>query len=474
MVGGLSENLPLPTGGDANLQNGTEDLFINSLKVNNLTENLPLKVDSDKDVFSTLLNISDVESLQTNLNNKLQNPYIGTFEATDFTTQNINSVDTSISDLQLAGEDIVYKSVPTTQVLAGDIQIPFDDTSYLVGQELDTLTGIYPALQAKTQNIDDTFTTTNYTKINGNTQTGLLTVKRDDGAPISANTFEIKDALNDVIYSVNGSGQQVGSVFSLQNPTDTRNARLRTNYNPGVGLPYYAGITSVGFGTYTAELPVLTWSCYDGTDGFKNTDIVNFYSNNFLMMQLNGISAGDLRMSITATNTIMTGNINYVTPAGGAFSQIITKTNTNSTAEQALTSTGIGSLIIQGNTVSQGTAYCLTLGGLKSNNNNDTIEIRLKAGANILATTGSITLPALSNSPYDVELNFTIRELGVLASVQYTGFFSYTDVGAYRGANFTGSSTINTTVNNTLSVVSVQSNISNIITCDSLILSKIY
>ena len=138
------------------------------------------------------------------------------------------------------------------------------------------------------------------------------------------------------------------------------------------------------------------------------------------------------------------------------------------------TSTGIGSLIIQGNTVSQGTSYCLTLGGLKTNNNTDTIEIRLKSGANILATTGSILLPALSNSPYDVEINFTIRELGALASVQYTGFFSYTDVGAYRGANFTGSSTINTTVNNTLSVVSVQSNISNIITCDSLILSKIY
>ena len=466
----------LGSGGDSDsdLTNGTAVLFINSLKINNLTANLPIKTDSDKDLYSTLLNISDVENLQSALDNKIEeNPYIGTLQSTDLKTQNINSVDESISDLQLLSDDAVYKSDPTTQVLSGDIQIPFGDRSYLVGQELDNLTGISAEVPDKTINIDGT-TTTNYTKINGNTQTGQLTVKRDDGAAVSANTFEIKDALNDVIYSVNGLGQQVGSVFSLQNPTDTRNARLRTNYNPGVGLPYYAGITSVGFGTYTAELPVLTWSCYDGTDGFKNTDIVNFYSNNFLMMQLNGISAGDLRMTINATNTIMTGNINSVTPAGGAFSQIITKTNTNSTAEQALTSTGIGSLIIAGNTVSQGTAYCLTLGGLKSNNNNDTIEIRLKAGANILATTGSILLPALSNSPYDVEINFTIRELGALASVQYTGFFSYTDVGAYRGANFTGSSTINTTVNNTLSVVSVQSNISNIITCDSLILSKIY
>ena len=466
----------LDSGGDSDsdLTNGTAVLFINSLKINNLTANLPIKTDSDKDLYSTLLNISDVENLQSALDNKIEeNPYIGTLQSTDLKTQNINSVDTSISDLQLLSDDAVYKSDPTTQVLSGDIQIPFGDRSYLVGQELDNLTGISAEVPDKTINIDGT-TTTNYTKINGNTQTGLLTVKRDDGAAVSANTFEIKNALDDVIYSVNGLGQQVGSVFSLQNPTDTRNARLRTNYNPSVGLPYYAGITSVGFGTYTAELPVLTWSCYDGTDGFKNTDIVNFYSNNFLMMQLNGISAGDLRMSITATNTIMTGNINSVTPAGGAFSQIITKTNTNSTAEQALTSTGIGSLIIQGNTVTQGASYCLTLGGLKTNNNNDTIEIRLKAGANILATTGSILLPALSNSPYDVEINFTIRELGALASVQYTGFFSYTDVGAYRGANFTGSSTINTTVNNTLSVVSVQSNISNIITCDSLILSKIY
>jgi hypothetical protein len=472
MVGGLSENLPLPTGGDANLQNGTEDLFVNSLKINNLTANLPIKTDSDKDLYSTLLNISDVENLQSALDNKIEeNPYIGTLQSTDLKTQNVSSVDESISDLQLLSDDAVYKSDPTTQVLSGDIQIPFGDRSYLVGQELDNLTGISAEVPDKTINIDGT-TTTNYTKINGNTQTGLLTVKRDDGAAVSANTFEIKNALNNVIYSVNGLGQHPATVYSLQHPTDTRNIRWRINYVPFQA--FHSVISSVGFGAYTTELQVMNWTSNNGGAGQTNTNFSRYFSNNFIMLQFRAV-APQYVLYTYATNISMPGTINSLTTVAGVFSQIDTKINTG-TVEQTLITTGIGNLTVPANTFKAGDSYCLKLGGLKSNANNDTIEIMLKSGATILGTTGSIILPALSSSPYDVKAYFTIRTLGVLGTglIHTKGFLSYTDADHYRGATFTGLNTIDTTVPNTLNVVSVQSAPGNTITCELLILSKIY
>jgi hypothetical protein len=81
----------------------------------------------------------------------------------DISTPNINSLNTSISTLQ---SDTVSKSETDTQTLSGDIEIPFGDGTYLVGQKLDDLNVITGQIQDKTENIDIS-TTTNYTKING-------------------------------------------------------------------------------------------------------------------------------------------------------------------------------------------------------------------------------------------------------------------------------------------------------------------
>jgi hypothetical protein len=226
----------------------------------------------------------------------------------------------------------------------------------------------------------------------------------------------------------------------------------------------------------------------------------SIYSHNDLIMRLssaNGVQAfypvkcSNTTPSIsTTTGSIITnggvgiagdinlgGKINGLSPTGGVFSQITTTRNSGST-EQTLISTGIGNLTIPAGTFKQGDAYCLKLGGIKTNSNNDTIEIKLKSGATILGSTGSIQLPALLAKPYAVEFNFTIIQLGIVGSgsIQSNGFLSYTNSGTYHRVNFTGLNPINTTIDNTLDIVSVQSHTdnNNIITCESLILSKIY
>ena len=271
---------------------------------------------------------------------------------------------------------------------------------------------------------------------------------------------------------MNGLGQHPATVYSLQHPTDTRNIRWRINYVPFQA--FHSVISSVGFGAYTTELQVMNWTSNNGGASQTNTNFSRYFSNNFIMLQFRAV-APQYVLYTYATNISMPGTINSLTTVAGVFSQIDTKINTG-TVEQTLITTGIGNLTVPANTFKAGDSYCLKLGGLKSNANNDTVEIMIKSGATILGTTGSIILPALSSSPYDVKAYFTIRTLGVLGTglIHTKGFLSYTDAGTYRGATFTGLNTIDTTVPNTLNVVSVQSATGNTITCEVLILSKIY
>ena len=59
---------------DESLQNGTAFLNIKNIKVQNLQPNFPVKSDGDKNIYSTKLEIADVNNLQTALNNVISNP----------------------------------------------------------------------------------------------------------------------------------------------------------------------------------------------------------------------------------------------------------------------------------------------------------------------------------------------------------------------------------------------------------------
>ena len=56
------------------MTNGSLDIYGFSLKAENLDANQPLKTNSDKQLVSTQLNISDVVNLQAELDSSIQNP----------------------------------------------------------------------------------------------------------------------------------------------------------------------------------------------------------------------------------------------------------------------------------------------------------------------------------------------------------------------------------------------------------------
>ena len=207
----------------------------------------------------------------------------------DFTNPN-EFISKTYADTKLS------KTEPNIQVLTGDIQIPMGETSALVGQNLYDLNSTSNELLGKTVNIDIS-TFTDYTKLNGNTQTGLLTVKRDDLAPTSANTFEIKNAYTDAqIYAIDGLGHNVGSDLVLKHQVDGSYVRIRSQTLSSVRGIYnnYGGV----------ERPIITWT----NTSTSNTGAVLIHSNNAEIIRINtNADASTRTIIIKGTSTTVEG-----------------------------------------------------------------------------------------------------------------------------------------------------------------------
>ena len=93
----MSNRFLLTNGSEVNLSDGSTTLFGATIGGSNLSASMPVKTNSTKQLVSTKLNISDINNLQSQLNNSISNPYIGTMEATDFKTNTYNSVNTELS-----------------------------------------------------------------------------------------------------------------------------------------------------------------------------------------------------------------------------------------------------------------------------------------------------------------------------------------------------------------------------------------
>ncbi len=83
-------------GESASVTNGSLDIYGFSLKAENLDANQPLKTNSDKQLVSTQLNISDVVNLQAELDSSIQNPNqsILVTDGVEVTTGNVLKTDT--------------------------------------------------------------------------------------------------------------------------------------------------------------------------------------------------------------------------------------------------------------------------------------------------------------------------------------------------------------------------------------------
>jgi hypothetical protein len=167
----------------------------------------------------------------------------------------------------------------------------------------------------------------------------------------------------------------------------------------------------------------------------------------------------------------------------GLFAQTANSTPvTGTTTETTLINGGVGTLSVPANAFQIGDSFRADFGGLLSSKNNDTIRIRIKTGAVILADSGPQTMTTSVDDVWQLSINFTIRAIGGagVADIVSLGVFHTTKQSNNTQGGFAfntvNNTTFDTTINNTLDVtVQFSSNSTdNSIYSDIFVLNKIY
>lgn len=167
----------------------------------------------------------------------------------------------------------------------------------------------------------------------------------------------------------------------------------------------------------------------------------------------------------------------------GLYTQTATSSTVTGTAEQSLLDGGVGSLSIPANGFAVGDSFRARMTGHISCANNQTLQIKIKAGSVILADTGLMTLGQTSAKHFCLDIEFVIRAIGAaaVASIATGGVFMFNRSGgggALEGTNFSteNNTTFNTTIINTLQITAQwgSSNATNQIYSEIFTLSKVY
>ena len=108
---------------DNDLTSGQTDAFLQSLRINNLVANFPLRTNANKALVSEKIQLSDIEGTL------LTNPYVGTIEATDFKTNTYASVNTKLGKTI----NITDAIANTSTSIIGDI-LPSTHNAYDLGE----------------------------------------------------------------------------------------------------------------------------------------------------------------------------------------------------------------------------------------------------------------------------------------------------------------------------------------------------
>lgn len=191
-----------------------------------------------------------------------------------------------------------------------------------------------------------------------------------------------------------------------------------------------------------------------------------------------GVSAFDNGTTTVINIPGYPATINY-----GLFAQTANSpTLTASTAEATLIDGGAGSLSVPANGFAVGDSFQVSMGGMISAKNNDTITIRLKTGAVVLATSGALTLPVINNQVWYLTAQFTVRAIGSAGVASIVSVAQFHILKAASGTqegfawNTINNTTFNTTVSNTLDITAQFNSNSplNSIYSDIFVLNKIY
>jgi hypothetical protein len=199
---------------------------------------------------------------------------------------------------------------------------------------------------------------------------------------------------------------------------------------------------------------------------------------NVLKFTGSGVTAADSggETVVTIPGAAATTNI-------GLFAQTANSTTIiNTTNELTLIDGGVGSLSVPANGFAVGDSFRVDMGGVMSAQNNNTLRIRLKTGSVVLADSGPLTMPAITNQVWTLSVTFTVRSIGTagVASIVTLAQFHILKLasGTQQGFawNTINNTTFDTTIQNTLNITGQWSNATNnnSIYSDIFILNKTY
>jgi hypothetical protein len=234
-----------------------------------------------------------------------------------------------------------------------------------------------------------------------------------------------------------------------------------------------------------------------------NEDIILDWQNKIMSgmtsVQSSTISASTLNISSTPTTDTgtttnyltrdgSTGEVKVKTIPGSTVYGLFTQTGTSvavsaTTVESTLINNGIGTITVPANGFQVGDSFNGVLIGHLSCVGTATLQIRIKTTTGVLlADTGVISMNTATNKHWKLDVNFTIRQLGVasVGSIASGGLFSYTKNSGtnFEGTNFSiiNNTTFDTTISNTLVVTAEwnTNNAGNSIYSEIFTLNKIY
>lgn len=214
--------------------------------------------------------------------------------------------------------------------------------------------------------------------------------------------------------------------------------------------------------------------------GFE-TNLINGQTS--IVLDTNGV--GGLLVLIGENEWIYTENkINTInsTVNYGLYSQTSQSNTINKTTlERSLIGTGVGTLSVPANGFLVGDSFIVKIGGKVTNVSDTNITFKVKSLGVTLIDTGLITLKGGTSQFWQLDINFTIRQIGgaSVASIISNGSFSHimndTPIQVF-GFNTLNNTTFDTTILNTLDITAQwqTSNEGNSINSDFFVLNKTY
>lgn len=133
----------------------------------------------------------------------------------------------------------------------------------------------------------------------------------------------------------------------------------------------------------------------------------------------------------------------------GMYSQTNTTTVVNTTVETSVFGTGVGNNVVPANYCVPGKTFRVTIAGIHSAVSSPNLTLNLKFGGTTVATTGSFATHNSTNEGFFAQMFLTCRSSGVNGTLQAQGTYQENSGGIQGLTNIT-TSTINTTIANTI------------------------